>query len=80
MEVIKKHPILVTGQTRPSMMSIIRKAKAIVTDEGGITSHAAIVSRELGIPTVIGTVYCTNIFKDGDKIQVDADNGVVRKL
>jgi phosphohistidine swiveling domain-containing protein len=80
MKVIKKHPILIVGQTRPSMMPIIRLAKGIVTDEGGITSHAAIVSRELGIPSIIGTVHATRVFKDGDKVELDADQGVVRKL
>lgn len=78
--VIKKYPILITGQTRPSMMPIIRLAKGIATDEGGVTSHAAIVSRELGIPAVIGTVHATMVFKDGDLVEIDADNGVVRKL
>lgn len=80
LKVIKRYPILITGQTRPSMMSIIRLAKGIVTDEGGVTSHAAIVSRELGIPSVIGTVHATKVFKDGDMVEIDADNGIVRKL
>jgi phosphohistidine swiveling domain-containing protein len=80
LEIIRKHPILVAGQTRPSMMPIIRLAKGIVTDEGGITSHAAIVSRELGIPSVIGTIYATRVFKDGDLVELDADHGIVRKL
>lgn len=77
---IKKHQILVAGQTRPAMMPIIRMAKGIVTDEGGVTSHAAIVARELRIPTVINTNNATNVFKTGDKIELDANNGVVRKL
>lgn len=80
LKVIKKYPILITGQTRPSMMPIIRLAKGIATDEGGVTSHAAIVSRELGIPAVIGTVHATEVFKDGDLVEIDADNGIVRKL
>ena len=58
----------------------MKKAKAIVTDEGGITSHAAIISRELKIPCVIGTKIATDVFKDNDSLEVDADNGVVRKL
>ena len=58
----------------------MKKAAAIVTDEGGITSHAAIVSRELGIPCVIGTKFATKVFKDGDLIEVDADKGIVRKI
>lgn len=79
-EVIRKYPILVTGQTRPSMMPIIRLAKGIVTDEGGVTSHAAIVSRELGIPSIIGTTHATKTFKDGDMVELDADTGSVRKI
>jgi phosphohistidine swiveling domain-containing protein len=78
-EEIKRHPILIAGQTRPAMMSMIRLAKGIVTDEGGITSHAAIVSRELGIPSVIGTIHATSVFKSGDLVELDADNGVVRR-
>jgi phosphoenolpyruvate synthase/pyruvate phosphate dikinase len=72
--------ILVTGNTRPDMMLALEKASAVVTDEGGICSHAAIVSRELGIPCVIGTVNATKIFKEGDIIEVDGDTGVVRKI
>lgn len=79
-DIIKKFPILVTGQTRPSMMPIIRLAKGIITDEGGVTSHAAIVSRELGIPSVIGTTHATKTFKDGDMVELDADTGVVRRV
>lgn len=76
---IKKHPILVAGQTRPAMMPVIRLAKGIVTDEGGVTSHAAIVARELKIPTVINTHEATKIFKTGDKLTLDASNGLVKK-
>ena len=68
--------ILVAGQTRPSLMPAIRKAGAIITDEGGITSHAAIVSRELKIPCVIGTEFATKIFKTGDLVKVDAQKGI----
>jgi len=72
--------ILVAGQTRPQLMPAIRKASAIVTDEGGITSHAAIVSREFGIPCVIGTKTGTKVFNTGDLLRVDANKGVVKKL
>lgn len=78
MEEMPKGSILVAGQTRPQLMPAIRKAAAIVTDEGGITSHAAIVSRELGIPCVIGTKIATKIIKTGDIIEVDANEGIVR--
>lgn len=70
--------ILVTGMTRPEFVSLMRVAKAVITDEGGITCHAAIVSRELGIPCVIGTKIATQVLKDGDLVEVDADNGLVR--
>lgn len=77
---MEKGDILVTGNTRPDMMLALEKASAVVTDEGGICSHAAIVSRELGIPCIIGTVRATKMFKDGDIIEVDANNGIVRKI
>ena len=72
--------ILVAGQTRPQLMPLIVKCKGIVTDEGGITSHAAIVSRELGIPCIIGTKIATQVVKDGDLIEVDANRGIVKIL
>jgi phosphohistidine swiveling domain-containing protein len=72
--------ILIAGQTRPSLMPAIRKASAIVTDEGGITSHAAIVSRELKVPCVIGTEHATKVFKTGDIVEVDAEKGIVRLI
>jgi pyruvate,water dikinase len=56
------------------------RAAAFVTDIGGITSHAAIVSREMGKPCVIGTKMATKVLKDGDLIEVDATKGVVRKI
>ncbi len=55
----------------------IKKAAAIVTNEGGITCHAAIVSRELGIPCIIGTKIATEVLKDGDMVEVNANHGVV---
>ena len=66
--------------TRPDYIVAMKKAGAIVTNEGGITCHAAIVSRELGIPCVIGTKHATKILKNGDFIEVDADNGIIRIL
>ncbi|MDP3740976.1 MAG: PEP-utilizing enzyme [bacterium] len=76
----KRGDILVTVMTRPEFMPLIRQASAIVTDEGGITCHAAIVSRELGIPCVIGTRNATRILRSGDKIEVDAKSGIIRKI
>ena len=53
-------------------------AGAIVTNQGGITSHAAIVSRELNIPCIIGTKIATKVLRDGDLVEVDANKGVVK--
>ncbi|MDZ4244060.1 MAG: PEP-utilizing enzyme, partial [Candidatus Doudnabacteria bacterium] len=75
-----KRDILVSVATDPDVVPIMKKAAAIVTEQGGITSHAAIVSRELGIPCIIGTKIATRVFKDGDLVEVDASKGVVRKL
>lgn len=72
--------ILVAGQTVPQFMPALRKAKAIITDEGGMLCHAAIVSRELGIPCIVGTKIATQVLKDGDLVEVDADHGIVRKI
>ena len=79
-QLMKKGEVLVTGSTGPEMILACKKAGAIVTEEGGIASHAAIVSRELGIPCVIGTKVATQVLKDGDLVEVDANLGVVRKL
>ncbi|MFH0835388.1 MAG: PEP-utilizing enzyme [Candidatus Micrarchaeota archaeon] len=72
--------ILVSMSTNPEMVLAMRKAAAIVTDQGGLTCHAAIVSRELGVPCVVGTRNATRILKDGDLVEVDATRGIVKKL
>ncbi len=72
--------ILVTTMTRPDFIPIMHQAKAIITDEGGITCHAAIISRELGIPCVIGTKIATRVLKDGQLVEVDANKGVVKVI
>lgn len=74
----KKGEILVTTMTQPSIVSAMKKAAAIVTDQGGMTSHAAVLAREFGIPCIVGTVTATQIFKDGDLVEVDANQGFVR--
>lgn len=74
----KQGDILVTSMTRPEFVPLMKQAAAIITNEGGITCHAAIVSRELKIPCIIGTKVATRVLKDGDMVEVDADNGVVR--
>lgn len=75
-----KGDILVTTMTQPNMVLMAKKAGAIITDEGGISSHAAIIAREFKIPSVIGTRVATQILKTGDRVEVDAFRGIVRKL
>ncbi|MBI2444160.1 MAG: hypothetical protein HYV42_02895 [Candidatus Magasanikbacteria bacterium] len=77
---MNKGDILVSIATIPDIVPAMKKAAAIVTEQGGITSHAAIVSRELGVPCVIGTKIATKVFKDGDLVEVDAIEGIVYKL
>lgn len=72
--------ILMTSMTTPDFVVAMKRAGAIVTDEGGLSCHAAIVSRELRKPCVIGTKIATKVFKDGDRVEVNADAGTVRKL
>ncbi len=76
--VMKKGQILVSINSNPHLMPLIRKAGALVTDEGGVTNHAAIISRELKIPCVIGTKIATKVLKDGDLVEVDANRGIVK--
>lgn len=77
---VKAGDIIVTSMTNPHMIPIMKKAAAFVTDEGGITCHAAILAREMKKPCIIGTKIATKVFKDGDRIEVDADKGIVRKI
>ncbi|MEK9156658.1 MAG: PEP-utilizing enzyme, partial [Patescibacteria group bacterium] len=66
--------------TRPQTIIACRKAKAIITDEGGITCHAAILSREIGVPCIIGTKIATKVLKNGDYVEVDANKGMITIL
>jgi phosphohistidine swiveling domain-containing protein len=77
---LKIGDIMVSVTTSPDYVPAMRKCVAIVTDEGGITSHAAIVCRELRMPCIVGTGQGTKVFRDGDRAEVDANKGVVRKL
>jgi phosphohistidine swiveling domain-containing protein len=77
---IKEGDIMVAVATEPLYAPFIKKCKALVTDEGGITCHAAIISRELKIPCIIGTKIATKVLKDGDLVEVDANNGIVKML
>jgi len=72
--------ILVASMTDPRYVPAMKKAVAFITDEGGITCHAAIVAREMKKPCVIGTKIATSILKDGDEVEVDAEKGIIKKL
>ena len=72
--------VLVSSMTRPEFMPALKKASAIITDEGGITSHAAIIARELNIPAIIGTKVATKVLKNGMLVEVKANHGIVRIL
>lgn len=75
---MNKGDILVAFTTNPDIVPAMQLAAAIVTEQGGITSHAAIVSREMNIPCVIGTKIATKVLKNGDLVEVDANNGIVK--
>jgi phosphoenolpyruvate synthase/pyruvate phosphate dikinase len=77
MNSFKPGEILVTTMTRPEWLPIMKIATGFITDAGGVLSHAAIVSREMNKPCIIGTKIATQVLKDGDLVEVDADNGVV---
>ena len=66
--------------TTPDYVMAMEKSAAIITNDGGLTCHAAIISREMGIPCIVGTNMATKALKDGDLVEVDANKGVVRKL
>jgi pyruvate,water dikinase len=74
---VKEGDILVTKMTSPDMVPAMRKVAAIITDEGGLTCHAAIVSRELGTPAVVGTKTATHILTNGQLITVDGEKGLI---
>ncbi|MDO8741372.1 MAG: PEP-utilizing enzyme [Candidatus Woesearchaeota archaeon] len=72
--------ILVSQMTGPNIVPAMKKAAAIITDTGGLTCHASILSREFKIPCIVGTKYATKILKEGDLVEVDANNGIVKIL
>lgn len=80
MNKMKPGDVLVSIATDPDILPAMKKAAAIVTEQGGVTSHAAIVSREMRIPCVIGTKIATRVLKDGDRVDVDATRGIVKKM
>jgi len=77
---INKGDIIVSPMTRPHFVPVMKKAAGIVTDFGGILCHAALISREFGIPCIVGTNDATKIFSDGDLIELDAYEGIARKI
>lgn len=77
---IENGDIIVAPMTTPEYVPILSKVKAIITNEGGITCHAAVVSREMNIPCIVGTNIATDILKDGDLVEIDTASGVVKKI
>jgi phosphohistidine swiveling domain-containing protein len=76
----KEGEILITYMTTIEFIPVFRKASAVVTDEGGMSCHAAIISREFKLPCIVGTQVATRVIKTGDEIEVDAIKGVVKIL
>ncbi|MEK9177251.1 MAG: aldolase/citrate lyase family protein [Patescibacteria group bacterium] len=76
-DLVKEGDILVTEMTTPDFVPAMKRAAAIVTDKGGRTCHAAIVSRELGVPCIVGAMNATSVLKQGQQVTVDATNGKV---
>lgn len=75
---VNRGDILVAIMTSVDFIPVMERAAAFVTNEGGITSHASIVAREMGEPCIIGTKIATKVLKDGDLVEVDANSGIVR--
>ncbi|EMA60860.1 phosphoenolpyruvate synthase [Halorubrum kocurii] len=75
---VEEGDVMVTEMTMPDMVPAMKRAAGIVTDEGGMTSHAAIISRELGVPAVVGSGNGTRLLNDGQNVTLDGDKGTVR--
>lgn len=71
---------LVSTMTTPDFILPMKRAAGFITDEGGVTCHAAIIGREMNKPSIIGTRIATKVLKDGQKIEVDVENGIVRVI
>ncbi len=80
MEAFQVGEILVTNQTTPEFVPLMKKAAGIITEQGGITSHAAVVSRELNVPCIIGTKIATSALMNGEIVELDAQHGIVRRM
>ncbi len=78
LENVQEGSILVTLMTRTSFLPAMKKAAAYVTDEGGVTCHAAIVARELKKPCIVGTKIASKVLKNGMEVDVDATNGTIK--
>ncbi|SEH12565.1 phosphoenolpyruvate synthase [Natronorubrum sediminis] len=74
---VSEGDVIVTEMTMPDMVPAMKRASGIITDEGGMTSHAAIVSRELGVPAIVGTTNATTTLEDGQVVTLDGDKGAV---
>lgn len=77
---VEEGDILIATMTRQDFVPYIKKSAALVTDEGGLTCHAAIIARELKIPCIVGTRMATEVFKDGDLVEVDANKGIIKRV
>ena len=69
--------IIVVRNTSPDYVPILKSVSAIIAEDGGITAHVAVISREMKIPTVVGILHAPLLFKDGDMVEVDADRGII---
>ena len=76
----KKGEILVSPMTMPDFVPVMKKSAAIITDEGGITCHAAIIAREFKKPCIVGTKNASEVLQNGDLVEVNADKGIVTIL
>ncbi len=75
-DTVQQDDVLVTPMTTPDFVPLLQKVSAIITDEGGVTCHAAIISREYQVPCIVGTGNATKVFTNGDLIEVDANHGI----
>ncbi|MFH1247127.1 MAG: PEP-utilizing enzyme [Candidatus Micrarchaeota archaeon] len=76
----KEGDIMIINMTQPTHIALVKKSAAIVADEGGVSSHASVISREFGKPCIVGAKIATKVLKTGDFIEVDAIKGIVRKI
>lgn len=75
-----KDEIVVAGMTNPQLVPYLKSVKGVITDEGGLVCHAAIISRELKIPCIVGAQTATRVLQDGDMVEMDMNSGIIRKI